>query len=107
MFSSNNNDSSIAPDTSTHQSFATSTRAHEKSGRVLDMSLLNKDKEGGDLDDDSETVMSMDTTIDVASIDIFSLARHGRFQQLKQVLELGVDPNSKDKFGNTLLLIAA
>jgi ankyrin repeat protein len=43
----------------------------------------------------------------VSSIDIFSLARHGRFQQLKQVLELGVDPNSKDKFGNTLLLIGA
>ncbi|TNV75415.1 hypothetical protein FGO68_gene15835 [Halteria grandinella] len=49
----------------------------------------------------------MESTIDVSSIDIFSLARHGRFQQLKQVLELGVDPNSKDKYGNTIVIIGA
>eukprot|EP00347_Sterkiella_histriomuscorum_P014401 403361005 len=48
-----------------------------------------------------------DISIDVSSIDIFSLARHGRFQQLKKILEMGVDPNSKDKFGNTVLIIGA
>ena len=53
------------------------------------------------------SLMSLETTIDVASIDIFSLARHGRFQQLKQVLDLGVDPNSKDKYGNSLAIIGA
>ena len=45
--------------------------------------------------------------IDISSIDIFSLARHGKLNQLKQVLEYGIDPNSKDKFGNTLLIVGA
>jgi len=44
---------------------------------------------------------------DVTQIDIFSLARHGRFLQLKKILDMGVDPNSKDKSGNTILIIAA
>ncbi|CDW73181.1 rel-associated pp40 [Stylonychia lemnae] len=48
-----------------------------------------------------------EVSIDVSSVDIFSLARHGRFQQLKKILELGVDPNSKDKFGNTILIVGA
>ena len=38
---------------------------------------------------------------------MFSLARHGRKQDLRQVLEMGVDPNSKDKYGNTILIIGA
>lgn len=45
--------------------------------------------------------------VDVTSVDIFSLARHGRILQLQQLLEYGVDPNSKDKFGNTILIIGA
>ena len=45
--------------------------------------------------------------LDVASVDIFSLARHGRFVDLKKVLELGVDPNSRDKSGNTIMIIGA
>ena len=45
--------------------------------------------------------------MDVSSVDIFSLARHGRFQNLKNILEMGVDPNSRDIFGNTLLIIGA
>ena len=45
--------------------------------------------------------------IDVTSVDIFSLARHGRFPQLEQLLSMGVDPNSKDKYGNTILIIGA
>ena len=40
-------------------------------------------------------------------MDIFSYARHNRLNQLKQILELGIDPNSKDKYGNTLLIIGA
>ena len=45
--------------------------------------------------------------IDISTVDIFSYARHGRINQIKNVLEFGIDPNSKDKFGNTLLIIGA
>ena len=46
-------------------------------------------------------------TVDVTSVDIFSLARHSRLKQLRQVLEHGVDPNSKDRYGNTILIVGA
>lgn len=46
-------------------------------------------------------------TVDVTSVDIFSLARHGRLKELRQVLEHGVDPNSKDRHGNTILIVGA
>jgi hypothetical protein len=39
----------------------------------------------------------MDDRVDVSSVDIFSLARHSHIDELKRVLEMGVDPNSKDK----------
>ena len=45
--------------------------------------------------------------VDVTSVDIFSLARHGRFPELEYLLQMGVDPNSKDKHGNTILIIGA
>ena len=45
-------------------------------------------------------------SIDITSVDIFSLARHGRMHELRAVLEHGVDPNSKDKSGNTVLIVA-
>jgi uncharacterized protein len=43
----------------------------------------------------------------VASVDIFSLARHGKFLQLQALLEHGIDPNSKDRHGNTILIVGA
>ena len=46
-------------------------------------------------------------TVDVTSVDIFSLARHGRLKELRQVLDHGVDPNSKDRHGNTILIVGA
>lgn len=48
-----------------------------------------------------------DYEIDITSVDVFSLARHGHFHELKAVLEHGVDPNSKDKQGNTILIVGA
>ncbi len=45
--------------------------------------------------------------LDVSSIDIFSLARHGKISTLKHVFELGIDPNSRDMFGNTIIIVAA
>jgi len=46
-------------------------------------------------------------SVDVTSVDIFSLARFGKFQQLKKIFEMGVDPNSRDRFGNTILIVGA
>ena len=48
-----------------------------------------------------------DFEVDITSVDIFSLARHGHTQELKAILEYGVDPNSKDKTGNTILIVGA
>lgn len=45
--------------------------------------------------------------IDISSVDVFSLARHGRLTELRAVLQHGVDPNSKDSFGNTILMVGA
>ena len=45
--------------------------------------------------------------MDITSVDVFSLARHNRLAELKAVLDHGVDPNSRDKAGNTILIVAA
>ena len=39
--------------------------------------------------------------------DIFSYARHGHFKELEKLFLEGINPDSKDKFGNTLLIISA
>ena len=54
---------------------------------------------------DNAFFSAQDLQIDISSIDIFSLARHGQINHIKKILEYGVDPNSKDRFGNTLLII--
>ena len=41
------------------------------------------------------------------SYDIFSLARHGRFMELEAVLLHGLDPDSRDMYGNTILIVGA
>mmetsp|Transcript_25509 Transcript_25509/g.34088 ORF Transcript_25509/g.34088 Transcript_25509/m.34088 type:complete len:215 (+) Transcript_25509:71-715(+) len=48
-----------------------------------------------------------DLDVDISSVDVFSLARHGRLKELTAVLDHGVDPNSKDKNGNTVLMVGA
>ena len=45
--------------------------------------------------------------MDISSVDVFSLAWHGKFPQLEQLLTMGVDPNSKDMHGNTVLIVGA
>lgn len=37
--------------------------------------------------------------------DIFSLARHGRYNELENILLRGVDPDSRDMWGNTILIV--
>lgn len=44
---------------------------------------------------------------DISSADVFSLAMNGRIHQLWMALELGIDPNSKDWNGNSLLILGA
>ena len=48
-----------------------------------------------------------DFEIDITSVDVFSRARHGHIAELKACFEHGVDPNSKDKHGNTVLIVGA
>lgn len=43
----------------------------------------------------------------IISQDIFSLARHGRIKEIEDHFKRGIDPDSMDKYGNTLLIIAA
>ena len=43
--------------------------------------------------------------VDISVVDVFSLARHGKVPELKKIFEMGIDPNSKDKYGNTVLII--
>jgi ankyrin repeat protein len=43
----------------------------------------------------------------IGEFDIFSLARHSRAVELENLLLKGVDPDSKDNNGNTILLVAA
>jgi hypothetical protein len=77
---SNNNDSSMGgPSNSTHRSGTmTNTKFEKNNGRLLDGL-----KEESDNINETSSMMSLESTIDVSSIDIFSLARHGRFPQLK------------------------
>lgn len=39
--------------------------------------------------------------------DIFSLARHGKYVELEALLIKGLNPDSKDEYGNTILIIGA
>ena len=73
-----------------------------KGGKKLDDYYDEEEEEEQEYD-----VEEAEPTIDLSAIDIFSLARHGRFEELRQLLELGVDPNSKDKYGNTIVIIGA
>lgn len=43
----------------------------------------------------------------VVTEDIFSLARHGRVHEINDLFRGGIDPDSIDKHGNTILIIAA
>lgn len=57
-----------------------------------------------DLGNEEEKVFEIDFLNDY---DIFSLARHGRYVELESLFLNGIDPDSKDSFGNTILIIAA
>ena len=45
--------------------------------------------------------------ISFTDVNVFSLARHGHFLELEEILRAGLDPNSRDEKGNTILIMAA
>ena len=47
------------------------------------------------------------SVFDISSVDIFSLARNGKISLLQTSLMSGIEPNSTDKNGNTILIIGA
>ena len=59
--------------------------------------LIDIDEVTEDEDDDS-------SFFDVASADIFSLANNGKTKTLQTALDMGIDPNSTDRNGNTILI---
>lgn len=61
----------------------------------------------GDQTDESEQSAKLFKPIDHEYYDIFSLSRHGKYMELEAILLKGVDPDSRDCFGNTILLVGA
>ena len=53
-----------------------------------------------DKEENAEDILSL------CKYDIFSFARHGHYRELEKLFLEGISPDSKDKFGNTLLIIA-
>ena len=50
---------------------------------------------------------NLENLISLCKYDIFSYARHGHYKELEKLFLEGISPDSKDKFGNTLLIISA
>ena len=50
---------------------------------------------------------NLDYLLSLCNYDIFSYARHGHYKELEKLFLEGINPDSKDKFGNTLLIISA
>ena len=50
---------------------------------------------------------NLDYLLSLCNYDIFSFARHGHYKELEKLFLEGINPDSKDKYGNTLLIISA
>ena len=50
---------------------------------------------------------NFDNLLVLYNYDIFSYARHGHYKELEKLFLEGINPDSKDKYGNTLLIISA
>ena len=50
---------------------------------------------------------NLDYLLSLCNYDIFSFARHGHYKEIEKLFLEGINPDSKDKFGNTLLIISA
>jgi len=48
-----------------------------------------------------------DAKINFLDYDIFNFARYGKYAEIELLLLNGLDPDSKDEFGNTILIIGA
>ena len=50
---------------------------------------------------------NLENLLSLCKYDIFSYARHGHYKELEKLFLEGINPDSKDRFGNTLLIISA
>jgi ankyrin repeat protein len=85
-----------------------------KSTMKTKLSLLNKktfiedeDEINDSLSFDEEDNKSMYILNNIQIYDIFSFARHNKYEYLESLFEQGLNPDSKDEHGNTILIIAA
>ena len=109
-------------------SFSSSSSKNSKSNEVsnsksqeVSSNIINKSSEESsnnsgnfvnsidlfDKSESSENSRKMYKPFNFEEYDIFSLSRHGRFIELETILLRGVDPDSRDSYGNTILIIGA
>ena len=76
-----------------------SDTSYESMGKKKKLRLSGIQESSGEDQDESY--------FDIAAVDIFSLANNGKTKTLQTALEMGIDPNSTDRNGNTILIIGA
>ena len=76
-------------------------------GKNIDNSFTKNEELSANLTDLSKDLEKEFHINFMNDYDIFSLARHGRYIELESLFLNGIDPDSKDNFGNTILIIAA
>ena len=69
--------------------------------------IEEEDEINDSLSFDEEDNKSMNIINNIQIYDIFSFARHNKYQYLESLFEQGLNPDSKDEHGNTILIIAA
>ena len=84
----------------------TSKKANSKHTKALNTNLLYTEflNDSSDLDTSSENQIRL---FEFQKYDIFSFARHNKFSELETLFMDGLNPDSKDEHGNTILIIAA
>jgi ankyrin repeat protein len=84
----------------------TSKKGTSKRTKALNTNLLYTEvqNDSSDIESSSENNIRL---FDFQKYDIFSFARHNKFSELETLFMEGLNPDSKDEHGNTILIIAA
>ena len=69
--------------------------------------LYTKEKIEKDDSNKGYSKENLEYLLSLCKYDIFSFARHGHYKELEKLFLEGISPDSKDKYGNTLLIISA